>query len=82
MAKASTVSRAAIIGRINRRLAKKDQVLRSCQRSWRVHKTWGDYYVAKLSHPSSIPSVVAAKVNLEKLAKSVGALKPGEKIVD
>lgn len=82
MAKASTVSRAAIIGRINRRLASKNQVLRSCQKSWRVHKTWGDYYVAKLKDSSAFPTVITAKVNLEKLAKSVGALKPGEKIVD
>lgn len=82
MAKASTVSRAALIGRINRRLVKKNQVLRSCQKSLRVHNTYGDYYVAKRGGNSDFPTVVSAKVNLQELAKSVGALKPGEKIVD
>lgn len=78
MAKASQVSRQALIARVNRRLAKQNESLRRCPENRRDYYTLGDFYVLNLSR-----NLISAKhVDLEKLAKKLGALKPGERLAD
>lgn len=74
MAKSSKVSQQALVARLNRRLAKQGEALRRCRENTRDHVTLGDFYVIDVARNS----VVSKHVDLQKLAKRLGALKAGE----
>jgi hypothetical protein len=78
MAKASCVSRQALIARVNRRLAKQNESLRRCPENRRDYRTLGDFYILDISRNA----VLAKHVDLQKLAKKLGSLKPGERLSD
>ncbi len=70
------VSERALIQRINRRLSKEDQML--CRTRERWSSDLGRYHTIDLSRNS----LVAKHINLEKLGRETGALKPWERLVD
>jgi hypothetical protein len=79
MAKSSKkVSRAALIARINRRLAKDGEALRQCPENRRDYHILGDAYVIDLNRNV----VISKHVDLRRYAKNLGALKPGEVLAD
>lgn len=78
MAKSSKVTRTALIARVNRRLAKQGESLRQCSENKRDHSRLGDVYVIDLAHNA----VIAKNVDLQRFAKKLGALKPGESLAD
>ena len=78
MAKASRVSRQALIARVNRRLAKQNESLRRCPENRSDYHTLGDFYVLDLSRNA----VCKKHVDIQKFAKTLGALRPGERLDD
>jgi hypothetical protein len=78
MAKSTTVSRTALIARVNRRLAQQGEVLRRCPENRRDYHSLGDFFVVDIARNA----VILKHVDLQKLAKRLGAIKASERIVD
>jgi hypothetical protein len=70
------VSERAILARINRKLAKDQEVLRKCRRDNRSYHQLGDYYRIDVR----CNGVVEMDVPLETIAKDLEVLKPWEEI--
>jgi hypothetical protein len=71
------VSRRAAIARINRVLAKRDEVLRA-SRGARCRADLGDHYILDWR----INGVVEKDVNVEDVARELGVLHPYEVVAD
>ena len=68
------VSESAVIKRINRRLAKDGEQLRT-RRSERYWSDLGTHYIVDSNN-----CVTASHVDLEQLGRELGALRPGEAV--
>ena len=71
------VSEAALKRRINRKLAKDGQALRT-SRNWQMEMEAGHHYVVDFSHGG----VIQSHVDLEDLGRELGVLKPYEYLAD
>ena len=71
------VTERALVQRINRALRRKGQMLRQ-SRGERARTDLGDYYVIDLERNV----LLLSRVNLEELARELGALQPWERVVD
>ncbi len=80
MAKAQrvSVSKRAIIQRINRKLAHTQHQLRTCRRQSQWHRDLGDYYVVELSQNA----IAGVDIDLEKYGRELGVLAGWETVVD
>ena len=70
-----TVSKPALLARINRRLAQEDGKLKKV-RGERARLDLGDYYVVDVNRNR----IVATRVDPETFAREIGALKPYERV--
>lgn len=75
--KTAPVSRRALIQRINRNLSKEDKILKA-SRGERARQDLGDYYIIALSGRS----VLQKDIDVEKLGRQLGTLKPFERLID
>jgi hypothetical protein len=69
------VSERALVQRINRKLAKDDQILKKA-RSERVRQDMGDYYVVTFPVGGAWPT----HVDVEEMGRELDVLKPWEEI--
>jgi hypothetical protein len=77
MAKKKTlapVSRKALVGRINRNLRKRDEMLRACRPGSRSYHDLGDYYIVNFSRNF----VVSKNVDLEDFGREIEVLQKWE----
>lgn len=70
------VSERALVARINRKLATRDEQLKRCRVSTRAYTSLGDYYVIDANRNN----VLLSDVDLESLGRDLHALKPWEKL--
>lgn len=75
--KRAPVSRRALVQRINRALSKEGEVLKA-SRGERARQDLGDYYIVTLSGRA----VLQKDIDIEKLARKLGTLKPFEQLID
>lgn len=71
------ISERALVARINRQLNKEDQQLRKCRPDQRGYGELGDFYIV-----GDRTGVEAQHVDIERLGKELGVLKPYEKLDD
>ena len=72
------LSERAVLARVNRALAKEDEIIRICREDSRWHPELGRFYSVDLSQ-----NVIMSKhVDLEKWARELKVMKPYEILVD
>lgn len=70
------ISHRALMIRVNRKLAKKEQLLKKCKPSSAAYPDLGGYYVIDTMQNS----VTSKNCNFEELAKELDVLKPWEEL--
>jgi len=72
------ISECAVVKRVNRRLAREDQILKCCRFACRNFHYLGRYYVVD----GRTNFLATTHVNLDDLAREVRAMRPCEAIAD
>ena len=75
--KKAPVSRRAVVQRVNRALSKEDQTLKA-SRGLRAMSDLGSYYIVSLSRNA----ILRKDVDVEKVGRQLGVLKPYERLAD
>lgn len=71
-----SVTERALFARVSRHLAKEGTQLKRCSPNTSAHAELGDYFTVRGS------AVNSTKVNLDKLARQLGLLRPYERLED
>jgi hypothetical protein len=72
------ISTRALVQRINRALAKDDEILKACRPTSRAYHELGDYYIVNFN----MNAVMHKDVGIEALGKELGVLKEFERLED
>jgi len=70
------VSQRALMSRINRKLAKQDEVLKKSSPNAKFHSTTGDYYIVN----TVSNNIIDTSVHIETLGRECGALADFEEL--
>ncbi len=73
-----TVTERALLARINRKLAKTDEVMKKCRADTSAYNDFGDYYIISLTENI----VSSTHVDLDALSRDLGVLQSYEVLED